>query len=135
MSQNRQASNVRQQILKLLEHLERLAQAVQGKSSMVRGSLYQRRCKCGKPGCRCAKGRLHRTAALSVYREGRSRPVSLKDINLDRLAECVDNYRGFRKTRAEIVTTCALLLKAVDRLGKLREIELRCFAHQEKSSI
>lgn len=124
MNKNHQASRCRQRIVGLLEHLCWLSKVAQERSGMLRASFYQRRRRCGKRGCRCARGKLHRSMALAIRSNGQSRLVSLEGVNMEKISEMVSNYRRFRQTRAKMVSTFGELLKMVDRMGKLREVEL-----------
>lgn len=122
MDHKRQASRCRQRIVDCLGELQHLAQVALGYSPLIRGSLYVYRRRCGKAGCRCARGRLHRGQALGVSHGGRSRAVPLAGLDRDKLAEHVAAYRGLRRARATMVRTFAQLLREADRLEQLREI-------------
>lgn len=124
MNKKAQAARCRQQIAQLLEHLGRLAWSAQGHAPLVRGSFYRFRRKCGKKSCRCARGELHTGQAFSVRKNGRSRAVPLSGVDRAKLLKCVDIYREFRKTRAEMVKTFNEMLVEVDQLERLREIRI-----------
>ena len=129
MDRRREASRCRQRIMGCVGELQGLARAILGYSPLVRGSLYAYRRRCGKPGCRCARGRLHRGQALGVSQGGRSRAVALAGLDRDRLAEHVAVYRELRRTRATMVRTFAQLLREADRLERLREVPVERLRH------
>lgn len=122
MQRSHQASRCRQRIMNYLGQLQQLAQATLGHAPLVRGSLYVYRRRCGKPGCRCARGRLHRGRALGVSEGGRSRPVAIGGIDPQALSEHVERYRHVRRARMEMVQVFSSLLTAADRLESLRAI-------------
>jgi hypothetical protein len=125
---SQQASRYRQQIADHLQEIGRLMQSAQERSEMLAGSFYERRRRCGKRGCRCAQGRLHRDMALAVRRNGSRRLLSLAELEMDRVTALTGNYRRFRQARAEMVRVFGGLLKRFDELGRLRQIEVRHLA-------
>lgn len=113
---SREASLGRQKITAWSTEIVRLAQAANGSGPLARGSLYAYRRRCGKPGCRCARGALHAGRTFAVSEGGRTRVVALRGLDL---AELEAGVRAWRRTRAAMVAAFAELLRAVDRLEKL----------------
>ena len=122
MGANAQASRLRRRMGEDLQVLARLAQAAQERSAMLAGSCYERRRRCGKRGCRCAQGRLHRGMALAVKSDGRRRLLSLGAVEMDKIVPLTGSYRRMRQARAEMVRVFGELLNAFDALGRLRQI-------------
>lgn len=122
MDLKREASRCRQRITGCLSELEHLAGFCLGHFPLVRGSLYTYRRRCGKAGCRCARGELHRGQALGVRVGGRSRSAPIGGIDRQALSEHVAAYRQVRRARADMVRAFDELLAAADRLERLREI-------------
>ena len=64
---------------------------------MLRGSLLTLETKCGKSGCRCARGEKHRLVVIEQSRRGKTRmrtvPAGLKR----EVEEWVRNYQEFRE--------------------------------------
>ena len=115
---SRQASLCRQRIVDTVAVLGRLAQAANGSGPLIRGSFYTYRRRCGKKGCRCARGELHLSRAFGVSADGRSRVVSLRGMDREEVEVGVKAWRQWRQTRAAMGVAFAELLRAVDRLGK-----------------
>ena len=69
MTSRQQASVYRQQVPALVKHIGWLASMAQGSSALLPGSIYGRRRRCGKPGCRCIRGHLHNDTVLAVVYE------------------------------------------------------------------
>jgi hypothetical protein len=69
---------------------------------MVVGSLYQMRRKCGKPGCKCARGELHTSWYLSRTEKGRTKLTYIGKIVPDRLDKRVRRYQRHQKVLARI---------------------------------
>lgn len=63
---------------KLLARRQLLLSRLPPLVEMVRGSFFVRRRRCGKEGCRCARGPGHRTAYLTVtFKDGSTEQVAL----------------------------------------------------------
>lgn len=123
MTANEQASRLRQRILQQSEWFTRSVEVVVGRSGLLAGSLYERGKRCGKAGCRCNRGSLHRGMVLAVRQRGRSYWVSLAGLDKQELARLVNHWKQFRRARREMIRTFKDILATADRLGKLRQIE------------
>ena len=125
MMDNDRASQLRQKINEEIKNMQNLIVVAQERSGILRASLYQRRRRCGREGCRCNQGKLHRDMALAVRSNGQSRLVCLTAMNLERARVLTANYRRFRQARAEIVHTFGRVLKDFDTLGQLRRVKVQ----------
>ncbi len=123
MNQNHQASRCRQQMREIQEELGQLASVAQGRLPWLQGSLYPRRRRCGKRGCRCGRGKLHQDMALAMRVEGKSRLLALRGAELERAKELIRTSRQLSQTRAQLVRTFGRLLKTFDTLGRLRQVD------------
>jgi len=124
MNKKQQAARTRQNICGLIEHLQSQAQRMMGTVPLVRGSFYRYRRRCGKAGCRCARGALHAGQAFAICTGGRQRTLPLAGVDREELSRHVGTYRDLRRVRAEMVRAFGELLEAVDKLEQLREIGL-----------
>jgi len=62
----------------------------------VRGSVFTRQMRCGKPTCRCARGLLHRATYLGVsFAGGRTVQISLPPTLVGTARRWVANYRAW----------------------------------------
>lgn len=91
---------------------------------MAVGYLFQMRRRCGHPGCRCAKGKLHASWYLSRRVAGKTKLSYLGRIIPEWLGPRVRRYRDFQRSLASI--------RKIDReisalLNRLREQEARRF--------
>lgn len=65
---------------------------------IVRGSVFTRRLRCGKPTCRCARGELHTATCLTVsFAGGRTEQISLPAELVPVARRWVANYRAWWK--------------------------------------
>jgi hypothetical protein len=63
---------------------------------IVRGSVFTRRQRCGKPTCRCARGDLHRATYLGVtFAGGRTVQLSLPPALVPTARRWVANYQAW----------------------------------------
>ena len=64
-----------------------------GRDTLLRGSFYTLRRKCGKPSCRCMAGRLHATPALSYSLGGATRLLTLRPQDVPEVRVALKRYR------------------------------------------
>ena len=77
----------------LLRRRRELLQALPPLEEVVRGSVFTRRLRCGKPGCHCARGNGHRATYLSVtFPGGRTEQISLPAALVPVARRWVANY-------------------------------------------
>ena len=108
---------------KLYKHLQKILKA----ESIIKGSVYNRKCTCGNPNCKCAKGELHNTPTLSLSRDGKTRLVYLTKYTLTERAEIkrqVKSYQGFRYNRAQVVNCFKELIAEISKLETGLLVEL-----------
>ncbi len=70
--------------------------AAHTKPRVLPGSLITLRRRCGKQGCRCARGALHETPALSYSVGGRTKMLTLRAEDAPEVAAAVARYRATR---------------------------------------
>jgi hypothetical protein len=117
------ASRLRKRILDLHEEQRALLEAVVSCRSLVKGSVYDLKTRCGKPSCVCAQGQRHSAMVVSWSQAGRTKILTVQPGDLDRLIRLTGEYRSFRQARARLVKLQKELLKEVDKLETaLREV-------------
>jgi hypothetical protein len=87
---------------------------------MVRGTVYPLRRRCGKPNCRCARGKLHETMVLSASISGRSRLWTVPVGQVEKMRKLTSRYQRFRTARADFVKLYMKMLHAIDAIEKVR---------------
>lgn len=113
-------SSLRSQLALVQQELPRLLERCFGRESLLPGSLYTLRRKCGKPNCRCTRGELHESTVLSYRGQGRPRNVSPAPEQIDALRQMTDDYRRLRQARAQFVRWQRRLLALLDALESAR---------------
>ena len=96
---------------------------------MVLGYLFQMRRRCGRPGCRCAKGKLHISWYLSRRREGKTALSHIGRIIPEWLAPRVERYREVQQSLAAI--------RKIDRevsglLNRIRDHQLKSLEQERE---
>jgi len=79
----------------------------------MRGSVVERRLRCGKPGCRCSRGKLHAATYLSAtFAGGRTEQISLPAELVPLARRWVANYDAWWKAVEKISAINRKLLRA-----------------------
>lgn len=125
----RRVSRLRQELRQSWERMGRLVEPLLGRDALVRGTLYERRRRCGQPGCRCTRGALHVSQAFCVSEGGKTRHRPLRQIDLDRLRASVDAYGRFRAARRDLRAATQQMLALVDQLERARCVALDAFEY------
>ncbi len=60
---------------------------------MLRGTLYTFRRKCGNENCRCRRGELHESPALSYSVGGRTHMITLSEDDVPRVKKALERYK------------------------------------------
>lgn len=125
MSERGDGSRLRQRLQEQLRSLGSLAGVSLGRSGMLQGSLYERRRRCGRPRCRCAQGRLHKSLALAVGPARSRRIVTVSRMEAETVRSLTLGYRQFREARAGLVRAFRDVVRTFDELGRLRSMDVR----------
>lgn len=123
------ASKLRQRIRQLDNQRRELLDRVLRPGPMVVGSLYQMRRKCGKPGCKCARGQLHASWYLSRAEQERTKLLYIGKIVPDRLGKRVRRYQRHQKVLAQIRKIDA---EISEHLNQLRDQSLQSLEEEER---
>ena len=65
----------------------------QNESLVIRGSVVKVRRSCGKSQCKCSKGELHQTWALSYSHQGHTRMIALRDEDIHIVRSAIYRYQ------------------------------------------
>jgi hypothetical protein len=80
----------------LLKRRKKLNRRMPKAEECIRGSLVIMERTCGKPNCRCLKGRKHKSIYLSQSYKGKTRMVYLPRRSEDKAHRYVKNYQRIR---------------------------------------
>src|SRR6056297_1961781 len=110
------ASQLRKRLQQRKKEAGDLLRVLMRRRSLVRGSVYKLRRKCGKEGCRCQDGHLHESWVLSVSEKGKKRMRAVPKGKRTEWQAMADRYRRFRRARARLVKLFDEIIKLVDEL-------------------
>jgi len=116
-------SQLRQALRRLLQELEHSLEVAFGRSSLVKGNVYEMARKCGKPNCVCTRGQLHRSMVLSWSERGRPRLFSIPPERVGELKEKSEEYLRFRRARARVTEMGRKIVAVLDQIENLRREE------------
>ena len=106
-------------MLGIAKAIERLLEEILATKTIIKGTVYKQKKKCGNPNCKCARGKLHTANILSFSEEGRTRLIPLTKYTTNEFSKIraeAQNYQQFRRARAEIVHYFKLLLGEINKL-------------------
>jgi len=96
----------------------RLARRLGRRGEIMKGSLVMRATRCGRPGCKCAKGEKHGPYLyVSVFREGRTRSVYVPQHLEGEVRRWVESTRALENDVAAITWLNAELLRRAREAG------------------
>lgn len=120
--QKEQASHLRQDMHNLMARMRSLVEEMMERGPLVKGTIYERKRRCGRRGCHCEEGFLHVSDAFSYSDAGKTKHVRLDGVDHKQLGQCVRSYRRFRAARARLCKDWQILLALVDEMESVRRI-------------
>lgn len=120
-SESEKASKQRKEVLNLVEEFTCSVREFLAPRSMIKGSIYINKRKCGNPNCKCAQGELHSSKALSLSHHGKTKLIHLTKYHpaeIPNIEKQVKNYQNFRKARIKIIKCFEQFPKKLNRLER-----------------
>lgn len=112
-------SAIRQKIIFIRQMIDQHLERILNSNTVTKGTICEKRRKCGHARCKCAHGDLHVTKILSYSHRGRSRIIHLSkysEAEYRRLEKQVKEYQKFRSSRGKIVYYFKLLIKEINKM-------------------
>ena len=122
--QRERFSRLRQSLLHLAKELRQLIEPFFSDRPLIKGSVYELKRRCGKPGCKCARGELHTRMVVSASEKGKTRLRVIPRGFLVEVQEKVRRYQEVRRARARLVEIHREMLKVMDEMEAMRREEL-----------
>src|SRR4030066_238142 len=117
-------SQLRQSLLRLASEIEGLVKPLFSDRPVIKGTVYELKRKCGKPGCKCAQGELHARMVVSASERGKTRLRVIPRGFLVDTQQRVRRYQELRRARARVVEIHRQMLKVMDEMEAMRREEL-----------
>ena len=113
-------SQLRQSLAGLSNEIRRIVEPFFSDKPVIKGSVYELKTKCGKPGCKCAKGQLHPRMVLSASEKGKTKLRAIPHGFLTEVQTKVRCYQELRRARARLVEVHKQILKVMDQMEAMR---------------
>ena len=117
-------SRLRQSLLHLVNEMKQLVQPFFSDRPVIKGTVYELRRKCGKPGCKCAQGQFHASMVVSASESGRTRLRVIPRGFLVEVQGRVKRYQELRRIRARVVVIHRQMLWVLDEMEAMRREEV-----------
>lgn len=116
-------SRIRQSLSELAREIQGLIPVFSERTPFMKGTVYEQRRKCGKPGCRCTTGELHASMILSRSEEGRTKLAAIPSGYLKDYQVLTERYQRFRRARARLGQIYKAMVLLIDQLEESRRRE------------
>jgi uncharacterized protein YjiS (DUF1127 family) len=123
-SQRERFSRLRQTLLHLGNEIKRLIEPFFSDRPVIKGTVYELKRRCGKPGCRCARGELHTRMVVSASEGGKTRLQVIPKGFLVEVQAKVRRYQEHRRSRARLGELYRKMLKVIDEMEAMRREEM-----------
>lgn len=124
-NENRQKfSHLRQSLKRLSDEASKLIEPSFSDKPVVKGSVYELKRKCGKPGCKCAQGELHSRMVLSASEMGKTRLRVIPHGFLVEVKIKVRCYQELRRARSRLVEVHRKMIRVMDEMEVMRREQI-----------
>ncbi|MFQ5835395.1 MAG: DUF6788 family protein [bacterium] len=117
-------SRLRQSLNHLSYEIKELLKPFFSSKPVIKGSVYELKRKCGKPGCKCTKGQLHHTMVLSSSEKSRTRLRVIPQGFLLEVKTKVQRYQRLRRSRKRLGEVHKKMLCVMDEMEAMRREEI-----------
>jgi len=117
-------SQLRQALLRLAGEIRGLIEPFFSDKPVIKGTVYELKRRCGKPGCKCARGELHRRMVVSASEEGKTRLQVIPRGFLVEVEDKVRRYQELRQVRARLGELHRKMLEVMDEMEAMRREEV-----------
>lgn len=123
-SKRERFSRLRQSLLHLAQEVRQLVDPFFSDRPVMKGSVYELRRRCGKPGCKCARGELHARMVVSASEGGKTRLQVIPRGFLVEVQGKVRRYQELRRVRVRLGEIYREMLRVMDQMEAMRREEL-----------
>ena len=123
-SEREKFSRLRQTLLHLAGEIKGLIEPFFSDLPVIRGTVYELKRKCGKPGCRCAQGELHARMVVSASEGGKTKLQVIPHGSLSEVQVKVRRYQELRRVRARLGEIYRKMLQMMDEIEAMRREEV-----------
>ncbi len=120
----RKFSRLRQALVQLADEVRQLIDPFLSDRPVIKGSVYELKRKCGKPGCKCAQGELHRRMVVSASEKGKTKLRVIPRGFFVEVESKVRGYQKLRRVRTRLVEVHKKILQVMDEMEAMRREEV-----------
>ena len=117
-------SQLRQSLLTLANEIRQIVEPFLSDKPVIKGSVYELKTKCGKPGCKCAKGQLHHRMVLSASEKGKTKLRAIPRGFLVEVQNKVRCYQELRRVRVRLIEVHKKIVQVMDKMEAMRREEM-----------
>lgn len=117
-------SQLRQSLDVLSNQIRQIVEPFFSDKPVIKGSTYELKTKCGKPGCKCAKGQLHSRMVLSASDKGKTKLRAIPHGFLVEVQTKVRCYQELRRARSRLVEVHKEIVNVMDQMEAMRREEM-----------
>jgi len=117
-------SQLRQSLSQLAGEIKRVVEPLFSNRPVIKGTVYELKRRCGKPGCKCARGEMHARMVVSASEGGKTRLQVIPHGYLIEVQAKVRRYQELRRVRARLGEIYRKMLKVIDQMEAMRREEL-----------
>jgi len=117
-------SQLRQSLARLANEIRQIVEPFFSDKPVIKGSVYELKTKCGKPGCKCAQGHLHHRMVLSASEKGKTQLRAIPRGFLVEVQTKVRCYQELRRARARLIEVQRKIVQLIDEMETMRREEL-----------
>ena len=117
-------SQLRQSLRRLANEIRQIGEPFFSDKPVIKGSVYELKTKCGKPGCKCAKGQLHHRMVLSASEKGKTKLRAIPHGFLVEVQNKVRRYQELRRVRVRLIEVHKKMLQVMDEMESMRREEV-----------
>ena len=117
-------SQLRQSLRRLSDEVRQLINPFFSDKPLIKGSVYELKTKCGKPGCKCAKGELHHRMVVSASEKGKTKLRAIPHGFLVEVQTKVRRYQELRRVRVRLIEAHKKMLQIMDDMEAMRREEV-----------
>ena len=117
-------SQLRQSLRRLANEIRQVGEPFYSDKPVIKGSVYELKTKCGKPGCKCAKGQLHHRMVVSASEKGKTKLRAIPHGFLAEVQTKVHRYQELRRVRVRLIEVHKKMLQVMDEMESMRREEI-----------
>ena len=117
-------SQLRQSLARLSNEIRQIVEPFFSDKPVIKGSVYELKTKCGKPGCKCAKGQLHHRMVLSASEKGKTKLRAIPRGFLVEVHSKVRCYQELRRARVRLIEVHNKMVQVIDEMEAIRREDM-----------